>query len=132
MLRAHHFHVSGFMIYIETKELFSPEIDKPDLPTEPDCCSVHMYADIGIKGKEGADHFYFRVITPKFLLEHPEVRWGKGYLLMPEFSWSETERMINRLVLSITANTWDEAARKLSAYIDWEYDNYQPNTPPNL
>ncbi len=113
-------------MHLEIKELFSTEFNEPETPNDPECCSVYMYADIGEKGIKGADQFNFRVVTPKFLVAHPEIRWGKGYLLMPEFSWQETERMLERLVSSISADSWEDAAKKLCNYLEWEFENYQP------
>ncbi len=48
---------------------------------------------------------------------------------MPEFSWSEVERMVQRLVSSVSAGTWEEAANSLCNYMEWEFENYQPYSP---
>ena len=85
-----------------------------------------MYACIGIVGREGADDFTFTVVTPKFLTKQPETRWGRGYLLMPEFSWPEVERMVSRLVSSISVKNWEQAVSQLCQYMEWEFENYQP------
>jgi len=44
---------------------------------------------------------------------------------MPEFSWTEVNRMLSRLVFGASAATWDAAARKLCRYLEWEFDDYQ-------
>ncbi|HEY8158194.1 MAG TPA: Imm8 family immunity protein [Methylobacter sp.] len=111
---------------IELKGIFSTELNEPELPDDPECCAVNMFADIGTKGSDGSDQFNFLVVTPKFLIEHPEIRWSRGYLLMPEFSWQETRRMVERLASSISANSWEEAAKVLCNYMEWEFENYQP------
>ncbi|MBK9495173.1 MAG: hypothetical protein IPO08_11700 [Xanthomonadales bacterium] len=113
---------------IELKGIFSPEYNKPEIPHEPDCCAVLMHADVGIAGREGADNFTFTVVTPKFLAKWPETRWGRGYLLMPEFSWQEAERMVSRLVSSVSAETWEQAAGQLCQFMEWEFENYQPHS----
>jgi hypothetical protein len=110
---------------IELKRLFSTEITPPEIPEDPTCCSVLIYADIGEAGKESADQFNFLIVTPLFLLAHPDVQWGKGYLLMPEFSWAEIENRVQQLVSSISADSWDEATNKLSKYLEWEFEDYQ-------
>jgi hypothetical protein len=112
---------------LEVKSLFSIDLGEGELPGSPECCCVNIWADIGIQGKEGADQFNFYVITPAYLMTHPEVRWGRGYLLMPEFSWKEIKRMLERLVSSISASSWEEAAAKLCNYLEWEFENYQPS-----
>lgn len=111
---------------IELKGIFSTELNEPEIPDDPGCCAVNMFADIGIKDSEGADQFNFLVVTPRFLVAHPEIRWGRGYLLMPEFSWLETHRMIERHVSSISVSSWEEAAKALCHYMEWEFENYQP------
>lgn len=111
---------------IELKGIFSPELNEPQTPDDPECCAVLIYADIGEKGSEGADQFTFLVVTPKFLIANPETRWGRGYLLLPEFSWRETQRMVERLVSSVSASSWQEAAQNLSRYMEWEFEGYQP------
>ena len=111
-------------------KIYSHELNEPELPEEPHCCCVMMYADIGPKGSEGADNFHFSVVTPNFLALHPETRWGTGYLLVPEFSWPAVERMVQRMVSSTSAPTWQEAAQKLCRYMSWEFDNYQPHESP--
>lgn len=110
---------------IELKGIYSPEYNAPHTPDEPDCCAVLMHADIGMAGGKGADNFTFTVITPNFLIKYPETRWGRGYLLMPEFSWPEIERMVNRLVSGISAESWEQATSQLCQYMDWEFENYQ-------
>lgn len=109
---------------IELKGIFSPELNEPGMPEDPRCCAVFMSADIGERGTPAADQFNFHVVTPSYLLAHPEVRWGRGYLLMPEFSWREVSRMLERLVSGISAENWSVACRELSRYLDWEFDGY--------
>ncbi len=110
---------------IELKRIFSTQLNTSEIPEDPICCSVLIYADIGEVGKESGDQFHFLIITPQFLLTYPEVRWGKGYLLMPEFSWVDIENRVRQLVSSISVDTWDDAANKLSKYLEWEFEEYQ-------
>ncbi|QLC74118.1 hypothetical protein LPB260_25820 [Pseudomonas sp. LPB0260] len=117
---------------IELKKIYSLEYGKPNIPEEPDCCAILMHADIGTMGHEGADYFTFTVITPKFLEKWPETRWGRSYLLMPEFSWPEVERMVSGLVSAISADSWENAANQLCKYMEWEFENYLPYTEQPL
>ncbi|MFN0318406.1 MAG: Imm8 family immunity protein [Burkholderiales bacterium] len=116
---------------IELKGIFSPELNAPHTLDDPECCAVFMYADIGTQGEPGADTFNFTVITPAFLAKNPEVRWGHGYLLMPAFSWREVERMVSRLVSGVSVENWEDAAKQLTRYMEWEFDNYQPYESAN-
>lgn len=111
---------------IELKGVFSPELNEPELPSDPTSCVVFMSADIGVQGASGADQFNFHVVTPAYLAQHPEVRWGRGYLLVPEFSWADVKRMLERLVSGSSAANWESAVQKLCRYLEWEFDDYQP------
>ena len=111
---------------IELRGIFSPELNEPELPDDPKCCVVFMSADIGSAGSAGSDQFNFHVVTPAYLMQHPEVRWGQGYLLMPEFSWEEVTRMLERLVAGGSAANWEAAVQKLCRYLEWEFDDYRP------
>jgi hypothetical protein len=113
-------------IKLEVKSMISPDLDYGKVHWEPDNCSVLVEVEIGEKGKEGADIFYFNVVTPKFLLEHPTNRWGRGYLILKEFSWREIESFLNKLIHFVKKDTWDEVAVELSKELHWEFDNYQP------
>lgn len=110
---------------IEVKGIYCLELCEPDSPADPTCCAVLMSADIGLVGTTGADRFRFHVVTPEFLAQNPEVRWGHGYLLMPEFSWTEVNRMLARIISRASAENWDAAAQKLCRYLEWEFDDYQ-------
>ncbi len=111
---------------IELKSLFSLQLAKDEAPKYPDCCLVCVMADIGVKGKEGSDQFNFYVVTPKYLLNNSEVRWGRGYLLMPEFSWETIKKMVENITSTVCADNWEEAAEQLCKYFEWEFENYQP------
>jgi Immunity protein 8 len=108
----------------ELKGLISPDLRKPLTPEDPMNCSVLIEANIGQKGSDGSEIFNFVVVTPQWLVANSEVRWGKGYLLLPEFSWQEIERMIGRLITSASGESWQEIAIKLSKYMDWEFEGY--------
>ena len=83
---------------VEVKSIHSPDLNREALPVEPDNCAVLIEAEIGEKGKDGKEVFSFTVVTPKFLSKDPEARWGRGYLIVEEFSWATVERMLSRLL----------------------------------
>ena len=109
----------------ELKGLVSPDLTKPHTPDDPGNCAVLMEAELGPKGQEGAEIFTFVVVTPKWLEANVECRWGRGYLLVPEFSWHELERMLGRLVSATSGESWDEIANSLSKFMDWEFERYE-------
>lgn len=112
-------------MHIALKGIYSSELHAPELPSDPTCCAVLMSADIGEHGTPGSDRFNFHLVTPAFLMQHPETRWGHGYLLMPEFSWAEIEHRLEHLVATASAESWEAATQKLCRYLTWEYDDYQ-------
>ncbi|WP_020393842.1 Imm8 family immunity protein [Thiolinea disciformis] len=111
-------------MHLEVKKIFSTELRELALPEDPACCAVTVFVDIGLKHSEGAEQFHVLVVTPQFLIQHPATFWGKGCLLIPEFSWREVIRMIERLVSSISVCSWDEAVKVLCNYMEWEFENY--------
>ena len=88
-----------------------------------------LNASIGPKGSPGAENFAFTVVTPRYLLEHGGSRWGRGLLVVDEFSWSTVERMIQRLISHASAASWAEVAQKLNMELLWEFDNYTEYKP---
>ncbi len=110
---------------LEVKSIISPDLDYGKPHWEPENCAVLIEAEIGEEGKEGADIFNFSVVTPQFLSEHPETRWGRGYLLMNSFSWKETEQMLNKLLSFVKEDSWEAGSQELCKELHWEYENYQ-------
>lgn len=109
----------------EIKSLISPDLEYGCVPIEPSNCSVFIEAEIGIKDKEGGDIFSFTVVTPKFLAVNAGARWGRGYLVVNEFSWDLVESMLGRLLMHARKDTWAEVGNALSKELSWEFDNYQ-------
>ncbi|MFA6956711.1 MAG: Imm8 family immunity protein [Thermoanaerobaculia bacterium] len=112
------------MIFPKLKGLTSPDLDRPALPADPCVCSVLVEAEIG-KDEEGADIFSFTVITPERLKEEGEAIWGRGRLVVPEFSWELVERQITKLLLHAARETWEEVAGELSKEMHWEFEDYR-------
>jgi hypothetical protein len=113
------------MVAIQLKALNHQDFVRGENPPDPENCCLTFAANIGSADSDGSDLFYFQVVTGAWLVDHAETRWGKGYLLVDRFSWDSVERMIARLVGSITSDTWHDAASQLSKYLDWEFENYR-------
>jgi len=112
------------MVRAELKKLSSDSLSRPSLPENEAECSVSMVASIGPSGEAAAELFYFDVVTPAYLAKAQESRWGRGLLVVPEFSWGAVDRAIERLVSHATGNTWAEISHKLSQELTSEYANY--------
>src|SRR5258706_4412941 len=115
------------MITQELKSLFSPDLKRPALPADPEDCSVLIEASIGPKGEAGEETFTFSVVTPKFLAREASPQWGRGLLIVNEFSWVSAERALQRLLAHARRNSWAESAAILNHELHWEFENYQPH-----
>ena len=94
-----------------------------ELPKDPACACVMVYADVGIAGKVGADTFYFSVCTRKWLereLERKSVVFGHGRVIVEVFDWEVVTEAIEGLVRGIEATTWEKAIAKLRLVASWE------------
>jgi Immunity protein 8 len=114
------------MVTPELRNLSSSDLERPALPVDPTDCSVALQAAIGPKNAEGEELFEFQVVTPAFLARNSLPRWGRGLLIVEEFSWPAVERALERLLAHAHRNTWAEVAAILNHELQWEYDNYQP------
>ncbi len=113
------------LLTLEVKGFFSPDLEYGREPDEPDNCSLRVEVDIGVKGGEGADVFSFIVTTPKALLNYTGYQWGRGWLLLEYFSWSQVEEIVEELCADMSGVSWEQIARELNKWLHWEYDNYR-------
>lgn len=110
------------------KDLYSIDIPegKPELPKDPNDCWIVIHADIGTDdGTEAADTFLFYVCTTNKLSEILEQGFGRGLILVNQFSWTVIEEAITKICNSTTGKDWEEIASKLSRYGYWEFEDYQ-------
>src|SRR5687767_6507165 len=92
--------------------LSSPDLERGALPPNPASCAVAITAEIGpLEG--GAESFSFVVATPDQVLPSGGIRWGRGYLIVQEFSWEAVEGTLNKLLLFADRPTWKESAAQL-------------------
>ncbi len=110
----------------EVKGFFSPDLEYRREPDKPDNSFVLVEVSIGRKGEEGADIFSFVAVTPKALLNHSGYQWGRGWLVLEHFSWSQVEKAVDELCANISGESREQIARELNKWLHWEYDNYRP------
>ena len=108
------------------KSLSSIQLDSDALPPDPSDCVVTIDAEIGFGDLPGADRFSFDVVSPSALARDDLPRWGRGYLLVPEFSWDAVRRAVAKLLLHADRATWPEAASELGKEMRWEFEHYAP------
>jgi hypothetical protein len=113
------------MIIPEIKTLNGIDLDRPNLPAEPDDCEVAIDITIGPVDSVASDIFAFSIITPTALARENRFRWGRGLLIVPTFSWEIVDLALDRLLAHCTRPSWKEVARELNQNLLWEFDNYQ-------
>jgi hypothetical protein len=91
--------------------------------------------NIGIKGSDGADYFYFRIMTPKrvlAMLNEKRVLNGRGVFIVNESQMELNVKLVESEICKVLENcvrmTWDEVANAINRYLKWEYDNAQYET----
>jgi hypothetical protein len=104
----------------EVKAVFSPDLDRDELPDDPENASVYIVADIGIEGEVGADMFTFYAQTRGC----PVV---KGSLCLDRFDWDTVENEIRRIASEAKGyQCWEDIARHIGKYGLWEYEGMEP------
>ena len=114
------------MIIPTVKALISPDLNRPALPLDPEHCAVSFEAEIGDKNGLGAEIFQFTVATPNAVLRAGGVVWGRGYLMVDQFSWSAVDGALEKLCLHAWRATWAESAAELAKELHWEFEHYTP------
>lgn len=106
------------------RSLVSPDLPNGDLPSDPDDCSVLIEAEIGAAGLPGADVFSFQVVTPKYLMRESLPRWGRGLLIVPQFTSPAVESSLQKLLMHATRSEWSAVAAELAKELHWEFEHY--------
>ena len=95
-------------------------IDRPTF--DPWNCSVWITIEIGFEAGSGADRFHLQVATKQYLKSCNKPQWGKSMLIVERFGWDEIEKSVGDLLSGISTDNWEDAAKTLSRYMDWEFD----------
>lgn len=106
-------------------------IDDIAEPVDIDDFLMPLVAYIGVNDEEGADCFFFRIITPKRLAkvycENEDTLLRSVFIVngsnMQE-NVSYITKEINKLLLICVRDTWEETALAINYYLNWEY--YDP------
>jgi Immunity protein 8 len=89
---------------------------------------VILEAEVGPKGREGADIFFFYVCTSTNLKRELEItgfRFGRHLLIVNEFDWNKVVSAIEKLISSFDEPNWTSLAEKIGRYGAWEYEDYR-------
>jgi hypothetical protein len=88
-------------------------------------------AYIAEENDQGADCFHFRILTIKDLegvLRINNVFNGRATIIVNEYDVSAVEKEIKNILKDCIKPTWEECAREINKYLNWEYDNIQYET----
>ena len=112
------------MICPKLGSLESADLCAPALPLDTKNCSIPFSATIGPDGRDGGDIFYFTLVTAEFLYSARRTQWGRGLLIVPEFSWETVHGALRRLLIRAIKPSWAEVAVELNKVLCWEFDGY--------
>lgn len=107
----------------ELKAYGSPDLEFGRLPANPEVCEVRLEIAIGIAGDQRADRFYCTAVTPRILMQKQQVTWGRGYLIIPRFTWPTVERALTALVSGCSGPSWNHITMLLNRELVWDYDS---------
>lgn len=113
------------MIVPEIKWFDSPDLERNKTPDDPCSCSVFIEVGIGPKGEDSSEIFSFTAITPKAMMAFEGTHWGRGYLILDQFSWGAIDRALSKLLLHCWGENWQVVTAKLNKELHWEFENYQ-------
>jgi len=106
------------------KAIISPDVERTGVPEDPANCSVAVEVEIGPGDGDGADIFSFLVVTPSKLAGAGS-RWGRGLLVLDEFSWDSVDAALTKLLDHCEGSNWSEIASQLNKELHWEFESYR-------
>lgn len=109
----------------EIRGLYSPDLGRDEIPTDPADAHFPVQALMGPLGGEGEESFEFTVVTRSALDRLGLPRWGRGLLVIESFSWEAVEEALQKLLRQCTGQDWEQVATSLNRFLCWEFDEYQ-------
>jgi hypothetical protein len=85
-------------------------------------------ATIGLENEDGGDIFSFEVCTPKWFAQNRSETpiFARHIIFMNEYDEQGFKKIVEDLVARTHGDTWRDVALKLSRYMFWEFEDYQP------
>ena len=114
------------MICPEIRRIYSPDLDPPNLPEDPNNCEIFFQVFIGPKDGEGEEAFNFEVVSAAHFAESSEAQWGRGKLIVAVFEWSAVVQAVAKLLAQCARPTWGEVVAELNKELRWEFDGQRP------
>jgi hypothetical protein len=111
------------MVFPELRDIRSPDLIPPALPSEPDDCAVRFEILVAPAGQGGEDTpsegFTFVVATPAHMVRDFGAAWGRGFLLVPRFEWATVGHALAALMARCARPTWLEVVTAISSELQW-------------
>lgn len=99
-------------------------------PEDIEYFCVSLEALVRPTGSEGYEIFKFDVCSPKWFAEKEiplEPKFVRHWVLINEYDEGKIKGLVKDLIESTSGETWHEVAEKLSRYMFWEFEDYQPS-----
>jgi hypothetical protein len=99
------------------------------------CIAVQVI--LSPENEVAGESFQFHACSPKWFAEnkvsHPTFAtspiFARHILFMNEYDEEELKKSVSALVEKTIGESWHEIAEKLSRYMHWEFEDYQPYIP---
>ncbi|MCK0128233.1 Imm8 family immunity protein [Erythrobacter sp. F6033] len=101
--------------------------DLNDLAPVSGSFSHTLRAEIGVRGKEGADVFEFDVCSPEWLdseLNFYSVLPGGPRLITRRFDPEVIENYVRKRLMHATGPDWATVATRIGQWSRWEFEDY--------
>lgn len=114
--------LSTVMDYLRVEFRGYEDVTPPEFVDGEDFC-VGLVVEIGIRGEQGADLFYLTACSPSEItaIADQGPRWMRSRIVTKELNYRLAWDFIDRLCRRTSGKDWDEIARKLVRFMDWEF-----------
>ncbi|UTW56755.1 Imm8 family immunity protein [Kordiimonas sp. SCSIO 12610] len=102
--------------------------DGQSQPEDQEDFWADIVAEIGPEHGKGAEMFTFQVCSPKWLehsLKSNDFIIDKNLIIIEKFDWQLIETAIKKLIARFECDTWEELAKEIDRYGEWEFHNYK-------
>lgn len=82
---------------------------------------------IGPRDQEGHESFNVTICSPKWLEENISnfMLHGRHMVITNIFDFGSFKTFFEKTVLNLSADNWDDLAKKISHYARWEFEDYR-------
>lgn len=109
------------MVYPELRQIDSPDLLPPAMPSDPVDCAVRLRIVVGPLGapEVESEAFVFTAVTPAHLAHIAGATWGRGLVCLPVFAWNDLGQAIAELLARVSRPSWSEVVAELTKELQW-------------